>query len=64
MLALIYSTSRIRHGISINLQVNCETFGTMAMKFGGPLFRYLQIFGILLVSFWESMTDDVWFLDL
>lgn len=31
-------------------QVQCDAFGHLVVKFGGPLWRFLQIFGILLVS--------------
>lgn len=44
--------------MSYFIKVNCETFGQVAMKFGGPLFRYLQIFGILLVSEIEYLQEQ------
>lgn len=47
-------------GTGYYAQVDCELFSAMAMKFGGYLCRYLQIFGILLVDVIESMSvDDV-----
>lgn len=40
------------------VKVNCEAFGHVVMKFGGALYRYLQIFGILLVSEIEWQQEE------
>eukprot|EP00438_Fugacium_kawagutii_P029794 Skav227167 [mRNA] locus=scaffold502:389341:402626:- [translate_table: standard] len=44
--------------MSYYMKVNCEAFGHAVVKFGGPLYRYLQIFGILLVSEIEWLQED------
>ncbi|CAK9006737.1 Cyclic nucleotide-gated cation channel subunit A (Cyclic nucleotide-gated ion channel subunit A) (CNG channel) [Durusdinium trenchii] len=44
-------------GIGYYIQVQCDAFGHLVVKFGGPLWRFLQIFGILLVSELEFLQD-------
>eukprot|EP00434_Breviolum_minutum_P014837 symbB.v1.2.013082.t1/scaffold920.1/size152120/4 len=45
-------------GMCYYIKVNCEAFGHVVMKFGGELYRYLQIFGILLVSEIEWQQEE------
>lgn len=43
--------------MSYFVKVHCEAFGQLVVKFGGSLWRYLQIFGILLVSELEHQQE-------
>jgi len=42
-------------GICYYARLRCDQFCTIVQKFGGPLFQFLQIFGIFLVSEIEAM---------
>lgn len=45
-------------GMCYFIKVNCDAFGQVVLKYGGPLYRYLQIYGILLVSEIEWLQED------
>eukprot|EP00435_Cladocopium_sp_Y103_P049961 s280_g15.t1 len=45
-------------GICYYARLRCDQFCTIVQKFGGPLFQFLQIFGIFLVSEIEAMDQQ------
>lgn len=45
------------HGTCFYVGINCEEFGRLAGSHGGPLWQYLQVFGMLLVGTVEVLED-------
>ena len=40
------------------VSINCDAFSHCAQKYNGPLFRFLHIFGVLLIGQIEAMDDE------
>jgi len=47
-----------RKGACYYVGIDCTQFGKLAISVGGPLYRHLQIFGILLIGSVESAVEE------
>ncbi|OLQ14603.1 hypothetical protein AK812_SmicGene1235 [Symbiodinium microadriaticum] len=45
-------------GMCYFVSIDCDAFGHCAHKYNGPLFRFLHIFGVLLIGQLEAMHDE------